>query len=43
MHITIINGTEQKGCTYAMKEVFISALESDNKVTEFYLPKEKSV
>ena len=40
MHITIINGTEQKGCTYAMKEVFISALESDNKVTEFYLPKD---
>ena len=40
MNITVINGTEQKGCTYAMKEIFLSALGPKNFITEFYLPRD---
>jgi len=40
MNITIINGTEVKGCTFAMKEIFVSAIGSGHQITEFYLPKD---
>lgn len=38
MRITVINGTEQKGCTYQMKEQFLDAIGRNNKIVEFYLP-----
>jgi multimeric flavodoxin WrbA len=39
MKITVINGTEIKGCTYHIKESFLETLRDDNEITEFYLPK----
>ena len=38
--ITVINGTEVKGCTYQMKEIFLESLRENNEITEFYLPKD---
>ena len=40
MKIVVINGTEIKGCTYKIKEAFISGLKENNDITEFYLPKD---
>lgn len=40
MKIVVINGTEIKGCTYRMKELFLDSLRKDNDITEFYLPKD---
>jgi len=40
MNITVINGTEQKGCTHAMKELFLSAMDDGHNITEFYLPRD---
>ena len=40
MNITVINGTEIKGCTYHIKESFLEVLRDGNEVTEFYLPKD---
>ena len=40
MNIVVINGTEQKGCTFAMKEMFLSAMEDGHSVTEFFLPRD---
>ena len=40
MYITVINGTEQKGCTFTMKEVFITTLGNNNEISEFYLPRD---
>lgn len=40
MKIVIINGTQVKGCTYNMKETFISGLRDGNEIVEFYLPKD---
>ncbi|MGI6176740.1 MAG: flavodoxin family protein [Christensenellales bacterium] len=40
MKITVINGTEVKGCTYHIKESFLDVLRSGNDITEFYLPKD---
>ena len=40
MNITVINGTEQKGCTYSMKETFISAMGGGHEITEYYLPRD---
>lgn len=38
MKITVINGTELKGCTYHIKESFLKELQSGNEIKEFYLP-----
>ena len=38
MKITVINGTEIRGCTYNIKELFLEDLREGNSVTEFYLP-----
>ena len=40
MRITVINGTEVKGCTYHIKEAFMKDLRQGNLITEFYLPKD---
>lgn len=40
MKITVINGTEKKGITYRMKELFLEQLKDKAKITEFYLPKD---
>ena len=40
MKITVINGTEIKGCTYHIKESFLEVLHDDSEITEFYLPKD---
>lgn len=40
MRIVVINGTEVKGCTFHMKETFMSALKDKNEIIEFYLPRD---
>ena len=40
MKIVVFNGTEVKGCTYHIKETFLSALREKNEITEFYFPKD---
>ncbi len=40
MKITVINGTEVKGCTYHIKESFLETLRDDHEIVEFYLPKD---
>lgn len=40
MNITVINGTQFKGCTYHIKERFLDELREGNTITEFYLPKD---
>lgn len=38
MKIAVFNGTEVKGCTYHIKETFLSVLREGNEITEFYFP-----
>ena len=40
MKITVINGTEQKGCTFAMKEGFLSSMGDGHSITEYSLPRD---
>lgn len=40
MKITVVNGTEIKGCTYHIKEIFLEVLRNGNEITEFYLPRD---
>lgn len=40
MKITVINGTEVKGCTYQIKEEFLKNLRDNNEIIEFYLPRD---
>jgi multimeric flavodoxin WrbA len=40
MNITVITGTEHKGCTYALKELFLSALGGGHNVTEYVVPRD---
>lgn len=40
MKIAVINGTEYRGCTYRIKEIFLETLRDENTITEFYLPKD---
>ena len=40
MKITVINGTEIRGCTYSIKELFLAGFRDGNEVTEYYLPKD---
>jgi NAD(P)H-dependent FMN reductase len=40
MKITVIIGTEVRGCTYQIKELFLEPLREGNEVREFYLPKD---
>ena len=41
MRITVINGTEIKGCTFQIKESFLEELRNENDVFEFVLPKDQ--
>lgn len=38
MKITVINGTEVRGCTYRIKELFLEPLRETSEIREFYLP-----
>ena len=40
MKITVITGTEVKGCTYQIKELFLEPLREGSEIIEFYLPKD---
>ncbi|MBU3073859.1 flavodoxin family protein [Clostridium estertheticum] len=40
MKIVVINGTEVHGCTYEMKEMFLKAMDKDNEIVEYFLPKD---
>lgn len=40
MKVVVINGTELKGCTYHMKELFLDSFRNESDITEFYLPKD---
>ena len=40
MKITVINGTEKKGVTYRLKEVFVEKFKNGAEITEFYLPRD---
>ncbi len=40
MKIAVINGTEQHGVTYRMKEIFLEPFREQAEVTEIYLPKD---
>ncbi|MCL2081650.1 MAG: NAD(P)H-dependent oxidoreductase [Oscillospiraceae bacterium] len=40
MNITVINGTEQMGCTFTMKEMLLSAMGVGHNITEYYLPRD---
>ena len=39
MKITVINGTEKRGVTYKLKEIFLERFKSA-EITEYYLPKD---
>ncbi len=40
MKITVINGTEKRGVTYKLKELFLQNFKAVAEITEFYLPKD---
>lgn len=40
MKITVINGTQVKGCTYHIKEAFLDVLRQGNTLREFTLPRD---
>ncbi|MBQ3900347.1 MAG: NAD(P)H-dependent oxidoreductase [Clostridia bacterium] len=40
MKITVINGTEVRGVTYELKELFLEPFRGSAEITEFYLPKD---
>ena len=40
MKIVVINGSEKRGVTHKMKEIFLEPFKSDSEITEFYLPKD---
>ena len=40
MKITVINGTEKKGVTYRLKEIFLQPFRDKAEITEFYLPRD---
>ena len=40
MKITVINGTEKKGVTFRLKEIFLDGLRDGAEITEFFLPRD---
>ena len=40
MNIVVISGTEQKGCTFAMTELFLSAMGNNHHVVKYALPRD---
>lgn len=40
MNVTVINGTEKRGATYRLKEIFLAEFRDKATITEYYLPKD---
>lgn len=40
MKITVINGTEKRGVTFKLKQIFLEGFGRDAEIDEFYLPKD---
>ncbi len=40
INITVINGTEKRGVTYRLKEMFLAPFRDNTNITEYYLPKD---
>lgn len=40
MKIAVINGTEKRGATYRLKEIFLSGFKEQAEIREFYLPRD---
>ena len=40
MKIAVINGTEKRGVTYRLKEMFLAEFRGNAEITEFYLPRD---
>jgi multimeric flavodoxin WrbA len=40
MKITVINGTEKRGVTFRLKEIFLDRFRNDAEITEFFLPRD---
>ena len=40
MRVVVINGSEKRGVTYKMKELFLAQFKENAQITEFYLPKD---
>lgn len=40
MKIAVINGTEKRGVTFRLKELFLTPFRANSEITEFYLPKD---
>lgn len=40
MKITVVNGTEKRGVTWRLKEIFLEPFRGKSEITEFYLPKD---
>ena len=40
MNIVVINGTEKRGVTYRLKELFLAEFKAGADITEYYLPKD---
>jgi len=40
MKITVVNGTEKRGVTWRLKEMFLEQFKERAEITEFYLPKD---
>jgi len=38
MKITVINGVQNKGCTFHMKDIFLDAVGKEHEVVEYHLP-----
>lgn len=40
MKIVVVNGTEKRGVTYRLKELFLQPFRADAEIAEFYLPED---
>ena len=40
MNVVVINGTEKRGVTYRLKEMFLAELPEGTTITQFYLPRD---
>lgn len=40
MKITVINGTEKRGVTHRLKEMFLEPFRERAEITEYYLPRD---
>ena len=40
MKIAVINGTEKRGVTHRLKEIFLAEFQERAEIAEFYLPRD---